>query len=105
MGIKVPHWQLRDQSEVVVEWNLGLLADETAYPFRLHCEQYKLAPLLYRRLLEVGGAGFRDIQIGVRHDGRRRRELKDKLRAGLGRLREMQESRTAARDIPRRHRN
>jgi 3-(3-hydroxy-phenyl)propionate hydroxylase len=59
LGIKVPRWQIRDRREVVVEWDLGLIADETPYPFRLHCEQYKLAPLLYKRLLAVGGSDVR----------------------------------------------
>jgi 3-(3-hydroxy-phenyl)propionate hydroxylase len=59
MGIKVPHWQIRDQTDVVVQWDLGELSDETKYPFRLHCEQYKLAPLLHRRLQEVGGGEVR----------------------------------------------
>jgi 3-(3-hydroxy-phenyl)propionate hydroxylase len=59
LGIKVPRWQIRDRREVVVEWDLGLIADETPYPFRLHCEQYKLAPLLYKRLLAVSGSDVR----------------------------------------------
>ena len=36
LGIKVPRWQIRDRRDVIVEWDLGLLADETPYPFRLH---------------------------------------------------------------------
>jgi 3-(3-hydroxy-phenyl)propionate hydroxylase len=59
LGIKVPRWQIRNRRDVIVEWDLGLLADETPYPFRLHVEQYKLTPLLYRRLQQVGGAEVR----------------------------------------------
>ena len=59
LGIKVPRWQIRDRREVIVEWDLGLLADETPYPFRLHVEQFKLTPLLYRRLRQIGGAEVR----------------------------------------------
>lgn len=59
MGIKVPRWQIRDRRGVIVEWDLGLIADETRYPFRLHVEQYKLTPLLYRRLEALGGAEVR----------------------------------------------
>lgn len=59
LGIKVPRWQIRDRRDVIVEWDLGLLADETPYPFRLHVEQYKLTPLLYRRLQRVGGSEVR----------------------------------------------
>ena len=59
LGIKVPRWQIRDRRDVIVEWDLGLLADETPYPFRLHVEQYKLTPLLYRRLQQIGGSEVR----------------------------------------------
>jgi 3-(3-hydroxy-phenyl)propionate hydroxylase len=41
---------------VIVEWDLGLIADETPYPFRFHCEQFKLTPLLKARLERLGGA-------------------------------------------------
>ncbi len=33
----------------------SLIADETPYPFRLHCEQFKLTPLLKERLESLGG--------------------------------------------------
>ena len=57
IGIFVPRWQIRDRHEgVIVEWDLSLLADETRYPFRFHCEQFKLTPILYRRLQALGGA-------------------------------------------------
>ena len=59
LGIKVPRWQIRDRREIVVEWDLGLIADATPYPFRLHVEQYKLTPLLHRRLMAVSGAEVR----------------------------------------------
>jgi len=59
LGIKVPRWQIRDRRGVIVEWDLGLIADETPYPFRLHVEQFKLTPLLYRRLQQIGGAEVR----------------------------------------------
>jgi 3-(3-hydroxy-phenyl)propionate hydroxylase len=56
MGIQVPRWQIRGREEgVIVEWDLGLIADETRYPFRLHCEQFKLTPLLKTRLEGLGG--------------------------------------------------
>jgi len=57
MGIVVPRWQIRGREEgVIVEWDLGLIADETPYPFRFHCEQFKLTPLLKARLERLGGA-------------------------------------------------
>ncbi|MDX3905957.1 MAG: FAD-dependent monooxygenase [Pigmentiphaga sp.] len=51
-GLKVPHWQVRDREMgVVAEWDLGMLADVTPYPFRLHLEQHKLARILLDKLL------------------------------------------------------
>jgi 3-(3-hydroxy-phenyl)propionate hydroxylase len=50
IGIVVPAWQLRDRAEgVIAVFELAsLLKDETPYPFRLHCEQHKLTPLVCR---------------------------------------------------------
>jgi 3-(3-hydroxy-phenyl)propionate hydroxylase len=43
MGILCPRWQFRGREEgVIAEFDLGLLADITAYPYRLQCEQHKL---------------------------------------------------------------
>src|ERR1700704_2452910 len=40
-GIKVPRWQIRDRHDgVIVEWDLGLIADVTPYPYRFHLEQH-----------------------------------------------------------------
>jgi 3-(3-hydroxy-phenyl)propionate hydroxylase len=51
IGIKVPRWQIRDRREgVIVEWDLGLVADETPFPYRFHLEQYKLTPILLEKL-------------------------------------------------------
>jgi 3-(3-hydroxy-phenyl)propionate hydroxylase len=57
IGIRVPRWQIRGRDEgVIVEWDLGLIADETEYPFRFHCEQFRLTPLLLRRFEKLGGS-------------------------------------------------
>lgn len=55
IGIVVPAWQLRDRTEgVICTFSLKeLLKDETPYPYRLHCEQHKLTPLVYEMLKEV----------------------------------------------------
>ena len=53
-GIKVPSWQIRDrEAGVVAEFDLALIADETAYPYRLHLEQHRLTPLLLDRIHDV----------------------------------------------------
>ena len=50
-GLKVPRWQIRDRGEgVIVEWDLGLIADVTPYPYRFHLEQFKLTPILLEKL-------------------------------------------------------
>ena len=50
-GIQVPRWQIRDRRKgVIVEWDLGLIADVTPYPYRFHLEQHKLTPILFEKL-------------------------------------------------------
>jgi len=56
IGIPVPQWQIRDRRlGVVAQFDLGLLKGETPYPFRLHCEQHKLTPILLEAVLAAGG--------------------------------------------------
>lgn len=50
-GLKAPVYQYRNRrSGNVVELDMGDLADVTPYPFRLQCEQFKLARLLTGKL-------------------------------------------------------
>lgn len=63
VGIKVPRWQIRDRREgVIVEWDLGLIADLTPYPYRFHLEQYKLTPILLEKLAAFPHAS---VEFGV----------------------------------------
>ena len=42
-GIICPIWQNRDTERgIVAEWDLGILKDDTAHPYRVQAEQYKL---------------------------------------------------------------
>jgi 3-(3-hydroxy-phenyl)propionate hydroxylase len=51
IGIQVPRWQSRDLEEgLIVEWDMGILANDTKYPFRLHLEQHRLTPILFKML-------------------------------------------------------
>lgn len=51
IGIQVPRWQSRDLEEgLIVEWDMGVLANDTKYPFRLHLEQHRLTPILFKML-------------------------------------------------------
>jgi len=43
-GLICPAWQFRDRRDGVVTFDLGLLAGETRHPYRLQCEQWRLAP-------------------------------------------------------------
>lgn len=51
LGIQVSRWQSCDlEHGLVAEWDLGLLKNDTPYPFRLHLEQHRLTPLLMDEL-------------------------------------------------------
>lgn len=53
MGLKAPIYQYRNRkSGGIITLDLGELADEARYPFRLQCEQFKLSRLLSERLAE-----------------------------------------------------
>ena len=50
-AIKVPRWQIRDRRQgVIVEWDVGEIADLTPYPYRLHLEQHRLTPIILSKL-------------------------------------------------------
>ena len=43
-GLVCPQWQFRDRNEgVIATYDLSILAGETAHPYRLQCEQWKLS--------------------------------------------------------------
>jgi 3-(3-hydroxy-phenyl)propionate hydroxylase len=45
-GLQVRRWQIRSRRDsIVAEFDLGLLADVTPYPYRLHLEQHRLTPI------------------------------------------------------------
>jgi 3-(3-hydroxy-phenyl)propionate hydroxylase len=51
LGILCPKWQFRGRKEgIVAEFDLGVLADLTPYPYRLQCEQHKLVAILAEKL-------------------------------------------------------
>jgi len=51
IGIQVPKWQSRDLEEgLIVEWDMDILGNDTKYPFRLHLEQHRLTPILFKML-------------------------------------------------------
>jgi 3-(3-hydroxy-phenyl)propionate hydroxylase len=63
-GIVVPRWQVRDRHDgTVIEFDLGLLKDETPYPYRLHLEQHRLTPIILDLLRHNN---FAEIRFGCR---------------------------------------
>jgi 3-(3-hydroxy-phenyl)propionate hydroxylase len=73
-GIICPQWQFRDRREgVVATFDLGLLAGETNHPYRLQCEQWKLARLLREALDQSDNAevlfGASAIDVAQDDDG------------------------------------
>jgi 3-(3-hydroxy-phenyl)propionate hydroxylase len=60
IGLKVPRWQIRDRRQgVIAEWDLGLIADLTPYPYRFHLEQHRLTPILFHKLHGFSNAAVR----------------------------------------------
>ena len=58
-GLVCPHWQVRmHPSGEHARFDLSVLADVTAHPYRLQCEQYKLSRALLTRL-----ADFPHVQV------------------------------------------
>lgn len=56
LGIVCPQWQFRGRDEgVIAEFDLGVLADVTRYPYRLQCEQHKLVGILADMLAKESG--------------------------------------------------
>ena len=63
LGILCPRWQFRGRDEgLVAEFDLGILADVTRYPYRLQCEQHKLVRILSEMLASQGNC---DIHYGA----------------------------------------
>lgn len=63
LGLAVPRYHYRDRRRgLVAEFDLGMLADETRFPFRLQLNQQRLVEILLRRLGELGV----DLRFGAR---------------------------------------
>ncbi|HMK86534.1 MAG TPA: NAD(P)/FAD-dependent oxidoreductase [Steroidobacteraceae bacterium] len=59
-GLVTPRWQIRlQETGERAEFDLGVLAGETAHPYRLQCEQQKLQRLLLARLAACPHADIR----------------------------------------------
>src|SRR5688572_15205052 len=62
MGRVAPRVQYRDRQGWVAEFDLGLIASDTAHPYRVQCEQFKLNQVLAARL---GASAKARIEFGA----------------------------------------
>jgi 3-(3-hydroxy-phenyl)propionate hydroxylase len=72
-GLQVRRWQIRSRrGGLVAEFDLGLLADITPYPYRLHLEQHRLTPIQLDILRQEPTAEvhFRHRITGLEHQAR-----------------------------------
>jgi 3-(3-hydroxy-phenyl)propionate hydroxylase len=66
-GLQVRQWQVRSRrGGLVAEFDLGLLADVTPYPYRLHLEQHRLTPIMLDILRKESNA---EVHFGHRITG------------------------------------
>jgi 3-(3-hydroxy-phenyl)propionate hydroxylase len=66
-AIPVRRWQIRDRrSDLIAEFDLGLLGDITPYPYRLHIEQHRVTPI---QLDIIRAETQADIRFGHRVTG------------------------------------
>ncbi len=60
LGESTPTWQIRlHETGERAEFDLGILKNDTRYPFRLQCEQYHLARLALAALRKIPGVDLR----------------------------------------------
>ena len=70
MGRTAPKVQYRDRAGWVAEFDFGVLSGETAHPYRVQCEQFRLNHVLAERLLQLPDARlqFSSEVVGVQQD-------------------------------------
>src|SRR5262252_7673872 len=60
MGLICPTMQIRDRrAGRIAEFDLSVLKNDTAHPYRLQCEQFKLVDWTYRQLRAMPGIDLR----------------------------------------------
>lgn len=70
LGLKAPTLQYRERTGCIAEFDFRRIADVTAHPYRLQCEQFKLNRLLYEKLVTLPGTEvlFSSEVTGVEED-------------------------------------
>ncbi len=60
IGLRIPVWQIRNRDgSIVAEFDLGVLKNNTSYPYRFHLGQQKVVPVLLRALARQANAEVR----------------------------------------------
>ena len=74
-GVVAPTFQYRDRNDgsIIGEFDFGMLRDDTRFPFRVQCEQFKVARYIYERLQTLPGVDIRFSAraVAVRQDADR----------------------------------
>ena len=64
-GLVCPTWQFRDRhAGVIATFEMGRLAGDTAHPYRLQCEQWRLTRML-RDQLAAAGISYATIRLSI----------------------------------------
>ena len=81
-GLTAPKFQYRTMRHgILAQFDFGAIADATAHPYRLQCEQSRLTRILYEQLR--GQPGFElefNSAVGAGQPGRQRRHRHDQAR-------------------------
>jgi len=84
-GLLAPTTQFRDRrSGPVATFDLGVLADETMFPFRVQLEQSKFTPMVVERLRADSAAGLIDAQMRFSHRAHRATQDDHGVRLSVG---------------------
>lgn len=71
-GLRAPATQFRDrQKGPVATFDLGVLVDETEFPFRVQLEQSKFTPMVLEELWAGTARGDLDVEVRFTHRGHR----------------------------------
>jgi len=86
-GLRAPTTQFRDRrSGPVATFDLGVLADETDFAFRVQLEQSKFTPMVVERLRAGAASGEFDVDVRFAHRAHRAAQRDDRADGGADEL-------------------
>lgn len=84
-GLRAPTTQFRDRATgPIATFDLGVLAAETEFPFRVQLEQSKFTPMALRRLRELAATGDADVEVRFEHRTHQARLVDDRVELTVG---------------------